>query len=276
MSQANIIFHSNLLVTFSWNIWLAFHLIQRVNRLFFLPELSSSSVASEMHQHTLNLRYFFSTKANLHINVWMCGWGSHFKAQVCDSNWRDCCILTWIYRSDNFVGVGKHAHLCEWLQHTLYLRAAALQPTLPPTLTHTTLSSGHPSLSSADACCCMHGGCSEDGGAVTYQCTLPCFNTEQMNGLHAIRLKEEDSTAGGGDGGGCAVCEPVVAGTAPWAPQTVPHHTQRSKFMWQGAAATQQHADTWPGVSFKWLNVHTATVHEAKDASAAPSRLWIM
>lgn len=60
----------------------------------------------------------------------------------------------------------------------------------------------------------MLGGCSED---VTYQCTLPCFNTEQMNGLHAISLKEEDSTAGGAEGGrrGCAVCVPVVVGGVP-------------------------------------------------------------
>lgn len=51
----------------------------------------------------------------------------------------------------------------------------------------------------------MHGGCSEDSGAVTYQCALPCFNTEQMNGLHAISLKEEDSTAC--EGGGGVLCE---------------------------------------------------------------------
>lgn len=136
MSQANIIFHSNLLVTFSWNIWLAFHLIQRVNRLFFLPELSSSSVASEMHQHTLNLRYFFSTKANLHINVWMCGWGSHFKAQVCDSNWRDCCILTWIYRSDNFVGVGE-TRSSLWMTAAHTLPQSSSPSANPPSYTHT-------------------------------------------------------------------------------------------------------------------------------------------
>lgn len=51
----------------------------------------------------------------------------------------------------------------------------------------------------------MHGGCSEDSGAVTYQCVLPCFNTEQMNGLHEISLKEEDSTA----------CEGVGVGGVP-------------------------------------------------------------
>lgn len=28
--------------------------------------------------------------------------------------------------------------------------------------------------------------------------------------------------------------------------------------MWQGVAATQRHTDTWPGVSYKWLNAHTA------------------
>lgn len=67
-------------------------------------------------------------------------------------------------------------------------------PSTPPP----TLSSGHPSLSYADVSYCMHGGCSEDSGAVTYQCTLPCFNTEQMNGLHAISLKGEDSTGGRG------------------------------------------------------------------------------
>lgn len=38
---------------------------------------------------------------------------------------------------------------------------------------------------------------------VTYQCALPCFNTEQMNGLHAISLKEEDSTACEGVGVCC-------------------------------------------------------------------------
>lgn len=155
------------------------------------------------------------------------------------------------------------------------------RPSHTPTHTHinATLSSGHPSLSSADACCCVHsGGGSED---VTYQCTLPCFNTEQMNGLHAICLKEEDSTAGEGvwgRRGRGAVCEPVVAGGAPWAPQPEPHHTWRSSFMWQGAAATQPHAETWPSVTFKWLNVHTATVHGAKDTTAAATsaRLWMM
>lgn len=49
----------------------------------------------------------------------------------------------------------------------------------------------------------MHGGCSEDSGAVTYQCALPCLNTEQMNGLHAISLKEEDSAACEGVGVCC-------------------------------------------------------------------------
>lgn len=126
-----------------------------------------------------------------------------FKAHVCDSNWRYCCIFHLESSFWQFVGVGKHNHLREWLQHSLYLRELALA-TDPPT--QATLPSGHPSPSSAHASCCVHGGCWEDSGAVTYQCTLPCFNTEQMNGLHAISLKEEDSTAEGWGVGGAA-CE---------------------------------------------------------------------
>lgn len=133
----------------------------------------------------LNLSYFFQFM--------------DFKAHVCDSNWRYCCIFHLESSFWQFVGVGKHNHLREWLQHSLYLRESALA-TDPPT--HAPLPSGHPSPSSAHASCCVHGGCWEDSGAVTYQCTLPCFNTEQMNGLHAISLKEEDTTA---EGWGCSV-----------------------------------------------------------------------
>lgn len=46
---------------------------------------------------------------------------------------------------------------------------------------------------------CIVGACLEDRDAIRYQCFLPCFNTEQMNGLHAISLKEENSKAGGGE-----------------------------------------------------------------------------
>lgn len=149
------------------------------------------------------------------MNLWMRGWRTLFKTQVCDSDRVDCCILAWIYCADHFAGTGGTT-----AAHTLPQSSSLCrEPSHTPTHTHTnaTLSSGQPSLSSADACCCVHGGgCSED---VTYQCTLPCFNTEQMNGLHAICLKEEDSTAGGGGG---AACEPVVAGGAPWAPQPEP------------------------------------------------------
>lgn len=62
-------------------------------------------------------------------------------------------------------------------------------PHPPPTTT--------PTLRSlfAEASPCILGGRSEDRGAITYQCSLPCFNTEQMNGLHAISLK--DSAAEG-------------------------------------------------------------------------------
>lgn len=46
--------------------------------------------------------------------------------------------------------------------------------------------------------------------ASLYQCSLPCFKTEQMNGFHASALEEEDSKAMGelcnvwvGGWGGC-------------------------------------------------------------------------
>lgn len=97
-----------------------FHLIQRVYRFFFQAFLQKC-----------NLQYFLSTKANSISTLWMCGWRSHFKAQVCDSDWGDCCILAWIYRSDNFAGVRKHARLCQRPQQTLYLRAAALAADSP-------------------------------------------------------------------------------------------------------------------------------------------------
>lgn len=62
---------------------------------------------------------------------------------------------------------------------------------------------------------CMLGGCLEDRGAIRYQCSLPCFNTEQMNGPHAISLKEENSKAEWGwrRGGLCKV--PSATASAP-------------------------------------------------------------
>ena len=92
------------------------------------------------------------------------------------------------------ISLGSHKQnpLYRKLLSTFHLITSAMLPTLPHPLPTT-----QPTLHSlfAEASPCILAGCLEDRGAIRYQRSLPCFNTEQMNGLHAISLKEENSKA---------------------------------------------------------------------------------
>ena len=94
----------------------------------------------------------------------------------------------------------------------------------------------------------------EDRGAITYQRSLPCFNTEQMNGLHAISLEEEDSkTEEGGELGSVRVGGCVGGGHSVKClklySQSFIIHTGVNSCD-RGAPVIQQHEDMQPCLHF--------------------------
>lgn len=111
-------------------------------------------------------------------------------------------------------GAIKHNHLNKELQYSysFHLIARAGSPSLSSSRHHHH-QSAHPPLSlCSDKSLCTHCmmcefmcvcvwlcGC-EDSIVIRYQLSLPCFNTEQKNRIHAISLKEGNCGEEGGRG----------------------------------------------------------------------------
>ena len=151
-------------------------------------------------------------------------------ATLCDLAWKDWCILFIKLLPGPVLGVIKSSEQRAAMHISFHSISSHSPPSPhPPPTTH---HCAHPPLSFCWGVC-LYTWWSEDRGAITYQCSLPCFNTEQMNGLHAISLK--DSAAEGAVEVESRVwvcwCVGVWVGVlckVPWAPQPELHHTYRS------------------------------------------------